>query len=80
MNELRPLLPYLRPYRRDYAVGLVLVVISNFFTTLGPRFIEQGIDALRTGARLPRGPDRRRRCCWSSRCWAASPATACASC
>ena len=50
MNELRPLLPYLRPYRRDYALGMILVVVSNFFTTLGPKFIEQGIDALRTGA------------------------------
>jgi ATP-binding cassette subfamily B protein len=50
MNELRPLLPYLRPYRRDYAIGMTLVVVSNFFTTLGPKFIERGIDALRTGA------------------------------
>jgi ATP-binding cassette, subfamily B, multidrug efflux pump len=50
MNELRPLLPYLRPYRREYAVGMILVVVSNFFTTLGPKFLEQGIDALRTGA------------------------------
>src|SRR4051812_5102901 len=50
MNELRPLLPYLRPYLRGYALGLLLVIVSNFFTTLGPKFIEQGIDALRTGA------------------------------
>src|SRR3954471_18196953 len=50
MNELRPLLPYLRPYLRAYALGLALVIVSNFFTTLGPRFIEHGIDALRTGA------------------------------
>ncbi len=50
MNELRPLLPYLRPYRRVYALGMILVVVSNFFTTLGPKFIEQGIDAVRTGA------------------------------
>ncbi|HUR93637.1 MAG TPA: ABC transporter ATP-binding protein [Gemmatimonadales bacterium] len=50
MNELRTLLPYLRPYRREYAIGLALVVFSNFFTTLGPKFIEHGIDALRTGA------------------------------
>lgn len=50
MNELRPLLPYLRPYRREYAIGMALVVLSNFFTTLGPKFIERGIDALRTGA------------------------------
>ena len=50
MNELRALLPYLRPYRRSYAFGLVLVVISNLFVTLGPRFLEHGIDALRAGA------------------------------
>jgi ATP-binding cassette, subfamily B, multidrug efflux pump len=49
MNELRPLLPYLRPYRREYVVGMALVIVSNFFTTLGPKFIERGIDALRTG-------------------------------
>jgi ATP-binding cassette, subfamily B, multidrug efflux pump len=53
MNELRPLLPYLRPYRRDYAVGMGLVIVSNFFTTLGPKFIERGIDALRNGAGFP---------------------------
>jgi len=47
MRELRSLLPYLRPYLRTYALGLTLVVISNFFVTLGPRFLEQGIDALR---------------------------------
>jgi ATP-binding cassette, subfamily B, multidrug efflux pump len=49
MKELRALLPYLRPYRRIYAAGLLLVVVSNIFTTLGPRFIQQGIDALRAG-------------------------------
>lgn len=27
-------------------VGLTLVIVSNLFTTLGPRFLEQGIDAL----------------------------------
>ena len=53
MNELRPLLPYLRPYRREYAIGMTLVVVSNFFTTLGPKFIERGIDALRNGAGFP---------------------------
>ncbi|HEY9506645.1 MAG TPA: ABC transporter ATP-binding protein [Gemmatimonadales bacterium] len=47
MRELRSLLPFLRPYLRTYALGLLLVVISNFFVTLGPRFLEQGIDALR---------------------------------
>ena len=49
MHELRSLLPYLKPYRRTFLVGLALVVISNFFATLGPRFLQQGIDALRTG-------------------------------
>ena len=53
MNELRRLLPYLRPYRREYAIGMTLVVVANFFTTLGPKFIEQGIDALRSGAGFP---------------------------
>lgn len=49
MRELRSLLPYLKPYRRAFLVGLALVVISNFFATLGPRFLQQGIDALRNG-------------------------------
>jgi ATP-binding cassette subfamily B protein len=49
MHELRSLLPYLRPYLRTYALGLALVVVSNFFAALGPRFLEQGIDALRAG-------------------------------
>ena len=53
MKELRPLLPYLRPYRREYTLGLVLVVVSNFFTTLGPKFIERGIDALRGPGSFP---------------------------
>jgi ATP-binding cassette subfamily B protein len=46
MHELRSLLPFLRPYLRTYALGLVLVVFSNFFAALGPRFLQQGIDAL----------------------------------
>ena len=45
MRELRSLLPFLRPYLRTYALGLVLVVISNFFATLGPRFLEDEITA-----------------------------------
>src|SRR6266508_1473737 len=53
MNELRPLLSYLRPYRREYAVGMALVILSNLFTTRGVKYIEQAIDALRTGAGFP---------------------------
>src|SRR5215210_2644256 len=49
MNELRSLLPYLRPYRWVYLLGLTLVVVSNFFATLGPKFLQHGIDALRQG-------------------------------
>src|SRR5918997_3674164 len=49
MRELRSLLPYLKPYRRAYIVGLTLVVVSNFFAALGPRFLQEGIDALRAG-------------------------------
>jgi ATP-binding cassette subfamily B multidrug efflux pump len=49
MRELRSLLPYVRPYRWAYLVGLTLVVVSNFFGALGPRFLQQGIDALRDG-------------------------------
>jgi ATP-binding cassette subfamily B protein len=47
MRELRSLLPYLKPYRRAYLIGLALVVVSNLFAVLGPRFLQQGIDALR---------------------------------
>jgi ATP-binding cassette, subfamily B, multidrug efflux pump len=49
MHELRSLLPYLRPYRRAFLAGLALVVISNYFAIKGPRFLQQGIDALKTG-------------------------------
>ena len=47
MRELRSLLPYLQPYRRGFAAGLALVIISNFFAALSPRFLQQGIDAFR---------------------------------
>jgi ATP-binding cassette subfamily B protein len=50
MNELRTLLPYLRPYRREYALGMALVVVSNYFTTRGVKYIQGAVDALRAGA------------------------------
>ena len=53
MRELRTLLPYLRPYRWAYLLGLALVVVSNFFAATGPRFLQQGIDALRNGGGFP---------------------------
>jgi len=52
MRELRSLLPYLKTYRWPYLTGLALVVVSNFFATLGPRFIQHGIDALRTAGQF----------------------------
>ena len=46
MTHLRRLLPYARPYWRIFAAGFACVLISNYFTTLGPQFLQQGIDAL----------------------------------
>ncbi|HEU4698487.1 MAG TPA: ABC transporter ATP-binding protein [Gemmatimonadales bacterium] len=54
MRELRTLLPYLRPHRGTLIIGLTLVAVSNFFNTLGPRFLQHGIDALAAGAPLAR--------------------------
>lgn len=50
MNQLWTLRPYFRPYRLLMAAGLALVVVSNFFITLGPRYLQHGIDALTRGA------------------------------
>ncbi|HEX5817453.1 MAG TPA: ABC transporter ATP-binding protein [Gemmatimonadales bacterium] len=50
MRELRTLLPYLRRYQGTYLLGLVLVLVSNAFTTAGPRFLERGIDEIGRGA------------------------------
>src|SRR5688572_13489522 len=50
MHELRALLPYLRPYRLIMAAGLAMVVVSNALNVRTPRYLERGIDALRSGA------------------------------
>jgi ATP-binding cassette subfamily B protein len=52
MRELNVLLPYMRRYRATYLLGLVLVLVSNAFTTMGPRFLERGIDQIGRGAPL----------------------------
>jgi len=52
MTHLRRLLPTARPYWRMFAAGFACVLISNFFTTLGPRFLQQGIDALGQGGSM----------------------------
>jgi ATP-binding cassette subfamily B multidrug efflux pump len=53
MRELRALLPYLRPYRLVMAAGLAMVVVSNALNVRTPKYLEQGIDALRSGAPFP---------------------------
>lgn len=49
MLHLRRLLPAARPYGAVFAAGFLCVLLSNFFTTLAPRFLQQGIDALGAG-------------------------------
>jgi ATP-binding cassette subfamily B multidrug efflux pump len=46
MNELRTALPYFRPYRKELATGLTLVVVTNLFTVAGPYLIKLAIDGL----------------------------------
>lgn len=43
---LRRLYPYIRPYRRAYIVGLILVIVANGFAILAPRLLGAAIDAL----------------------------------
>ncbi|HEV2149023.1 MAG TPA: ABC transporter ATP-binding protein [Longimicrobiaceae bacterium] len=51
MKNLRAILPYLRPYRRPMAVGLLLVLVSTALMLWTPDLIGRGIDALgRPGA------------------------------
>ncbi len=46
MKSLRALIPYFKPYHRGILTGLVLVVIGNIFTLLGPYLLKAAIDAL----------------------------------
>jgi ATP-binding cassette, subfamily B, multidrug efflux pump len=43
---LQRLYPYIRPYRRTYLFGLVMVVLANAFAILAPRLLGVAIDAL----------------------------------
>lgn len=52
MRQLRTLIPYYRPYRGGMAAGLLLVVVSNVFTILGPYILKLAIDGL--GSELSR--------------------------
>jgi ATP-binding cassette subfamily B multidrug efflux pump len=46
MRALRRLRKYFRRYALAYAIGFACLLGSNFLATLGPRFIQRGIDAL----------------------------------
>jgi ATP-binding cassette subfamily B multidrug efflux pump len=49
MRALQLLLPYFRRHRAAYGVGLLCLLASNLFATLGPRYLQRGIDALAAG-------------------------------
>jgi len=49
MTHLRRLLPYTRRYWPVFAGGLACVVVSNFFRSVAPQYLQQGIDALSNG-------------------------------
>jgi ATP-binding cassette subfamily B protein len=46
MHHLRTLLPYYKPYWRGLVAGMVLVVVSNVFTIVGPFIVKLAIDGL----------------------------------
>lgn len=50
LKDLRALVPYLTKYRRTYAGGMLLVVVSNALITLGPKILERGINLIDSGA------------------------------
>jgi len=52
MSSLRRLLPYYRPYRRDVALGLALVVASAAFSSVVPWFLRRALDGIRAGASI----------------------------
>ena len=41
MNQLETILPYLRPYRQEIALGLLMVLITNVFTIAGPFLMKE---------------------------------------
>jgi ATP-binding cassette, subfamily B, multidrug efflux pump len=46
MKDLRRLIPFFGPYRRQVLAGLVLVVVSTAITSVIPWLLRQGIDAM----------------------------------
>ena len=49
VKALRRLFPAFRPYRRDLAIGLILVVVSAAFSSVIPWILQRAIDALVAG-------------------------------
>jgi len=50
MKDLRRLIPFFRPYRRQVIAGLLLVVVSTAITSVIPWLLRAGIDAMSKGA------------------------------
>lgn len=46
MGELRSVLPYFRPYRKGFALGLVCVLLANVFQVAGPWLLKLAIDGI----------------------------------
>jgi ATP-binding cassette, subfamily B, multidrug efflux pump len=46
VSQLRSVLPYVRPYRRGIAAGLLFIILANACGILVPDLIRQAIDAL----------------------------------
>ncbi len=46
MNELITVLPFVRPYRKEIGLGLLMVLISNVFTIAGPYLMKLALDGL----------------------------------
>ncbi len=49
LRDLKPLVPYLKRYRRDFVWGGISVVLSNAIWILFPQVIGAAIDALKNG-------------------------------
>jgi len=49
LRDLKPLVPYLKRYRRDFFWGGVSVVLSNAIWVLFPQVLRAAIDALKNG-------------------------------
>ncbi len=52
MSSLRRLFPYYRPYRKDVAIGLALVVGSAALSSVGPLFLRRALDDITAGQPL----------------------------